>query len=316
MGIKYLIAITFLKYLPDKLYLKLIYKKRTGKKLNLKNPKTFNEKIQWLKLYNRKPEYTTMVDKYLVKKYIANIIGEEHIIPLYGVWNKFDDINFDELPDKFVLKCTHDSGGLVVCRDKTKLDITKARKKINKSLKLNYYYLGREWAYKNVKPRIIAEQFIETINSNVDINDKEVLEAEELQSNIGLLDYKFLCCNGEIKALLLDIGIIGNNEGHADEYYRNVYDKDFNLMPVLETRENYPKTIKKPENYDEMIKIVEKIAKDIPFIRVDLYNLNGKIYFGELTLYHGSGLSNKFKPEIWDEIFGSWIDLESIWKKK
>ena len=147
--------------LPDKTYIKLKYYSRMGRFPDLKNPKTFNEKLQWLKLYNRKPEYTRMVDKYEAKKYVAEIIGEEYIIPTLGVWEKFDDIDFDALPDQFVLKCTHDSGGLVICRDKSKLDIDAARKKIEKCLKVNYFWQGREWPYKNVTPRIIAEQYLE-----------------------------------------------------------------------------------------------------------------------------------------------------------
>jgi len=150
----------WLNFLSDKMYLKLIYRAKLGKKLDLKNPKTFNEKLQWLKLYNRKPEYTKMVDKYEVKKYVADLIGEEYVIPTLGVWEKFDDIDFDSLPNQFVLKCTHDSGGLVICKDKSKLDIASAKSKIENSLKRNYYKYGREWPYKNVKPRIIAEKFM------------------------------------------------------------------------------------------------------------------------------------------------------------
>lgn len=153
------------KVLPDKMYLKICYKLATGKKLDLKNPQTFNEKLQWLKLYDRKPEYTRMVDKYEAKKYVAEKIGEEYIIPTLGVWDHFDEIDFDSLPDQFVLKCTHDSGGLVIVRDKAKLDKVAAKQKIEKSLKRNYYYSGREWPYKDVKPRIIAEKYMEDISS-------------------------------------------------------------------------------------------------------------------------------------------------------
>ncbi len=301
-----------LRFLSDEKLLKLIYWAKYGKKLNLENPKSFNEKIQWLKLYNRNPEYTKMVDKYEVKEYLKSLIGEEYIIPNYGVWDKFDEIDFDKLPNQFVLKCTHDSGGLIVCKDKSKLDIKKAKKIINRSLKANYFIFGREWAYKDVKPRIIAEKFIETTKNKIDISDKEIIESEELQSNIGLLDYKFICCEGKVKGLFMDIGLIGSNGGHAKEYFRNVYDRDFNLLPVLETRENYPQKINKPINYDKMIELAEKISKNIPFLRVDLYNVNGTIMVGELTFYHGSGLSNVFKPVEWDEVLGEWINLENI----
>ena len=158
--IDYLDSRGFFKFMSDEAYLKFMYKLKMKRKLNLSDPQTFNEKLQWLKIYDRKPEYTTMVDKYEAKKYVADIIGEEYIIPTLGVWDRFEDIDFDELPDQFVLKCTHDSGGLVICRDKSKLDLKAAKKKINKSLKRNYYWIGREWPYKNVRPRIIAEKFM------------------------------------------------------------------------------------------------------------------------------------------------------------
>ena len=298
--------------LPDKTYIKLKFYSRMGRFPDLKNPKTFNEKLQWLKLYNRNPEYTCMVDKYEAKKYVADIIGEEYIIPTLGVWDKFDDIDFDKLPDQFVLKCTHDSGGLVICRDKSKLDKDAARKKIEKCLKTNYYWHGREWPYKNIKPRIIAEMYIsDGISSEETIyKSTEKIFYSDLQEEHGLLDYKFMCFDGVVCALFLDIGVVGSEEGHAKEYYRNVYDRQGNLLPVKETRENYPISVQLPTNLSEMVKIAEVLSRGVPHIRVDLYRLsNGEIKVGELTLFHGSGFSNVFIPPEWNLTFGNWIKL-------
>lgn len=297
----------------DKKYLKTVFYHRMNKKLDLENPQTFNEKLQWLKLYDRKPLYTTLVDKYAVKEHITKTIGEDYVIPCLGVWDNFEDIDFDSLPDQFVLKCTHDSGGLVICRDKSKLDYKKVQSKIRKSLKRNYYWNAREWPYKNVKPRIIAEKFINVSGkSKTPIEDSDIISCYDLQSSCGLLDYKFMCFDGVVKALFLDIGVIGSGTGHAHEYYRNIYDRNGNLLPCKETRENYPKKIKLPENLPQMVEIAEKLSKGIPHLRVDLYNLNdGNIKVGELTFYHGAGLSNKFIPYEWDYTFGSWIRLNN-----
>ena len=302
--------------LTDKAYIKLAYFRRFHKFPDLKNPKTYNEKLQWLKLYDRKPIYTTMVDKYEVKKYVADIIGEEYIIPTLGVFEKFDDIDFDSLPNQFVLKCTHDSGGLAICRDKKTFDINLAKKKIENSLKTNYYLDGREWPYKNVKPRIIAEQFISVSNSSIEASvDGTEISCDALQAKHGLLDYKFMCFDGVVKALFLDIGVIGNGTCHAEEYYRNVYDREGTLLPVKETRENYPTTVVLPSNLAKMVEIAEKLSKGIPHLRVDLYNLdNNDIRVGEMTFYHGGGMTNVFIPEEWNSVFGSWIDLDKIRK--
>ena len=311
-AMNYFLNMKISNILPDKQFLKLKYRMAYGKKLNLDNPQNYNEKLQWLKLYNRNPEYTNLVDKYEVKKYIEKNIGKEYVIPTLGIYKKFEDINFDELPNKFVIKCTHDSGGLVVCKDKEKLDIKLAQKIINKSLKNNYYLKGREWPYKNVKPRIIIEKLMEI--GNIEKNDstvanKEYIDAETLQKEQGLLDYKFMCFNGEVKLMFLDIGVIGKGIGHAKEYYRNVYDEKFELLPVLETRSNYPTKINKPKNFSKMVEIAQNLSKGIPHVRVDLYNIDGKIYFGELTFFHGSGLSNYFIPEEWNEKLGNYINL-------
>lgn len=273
------------KYIPDKIFLKYLYYKRTNNKINLANPQTFNEKLQWLKLYDRNPEYTKMVDKYEAKKYVADIIGEEYIIPTLGVWKKFEDIDFNKLPNQFVLKCTHDSGGLVICKDKTKLNIEEAKKKINKSLKRNYYYSGREWPYKNVKPRIIAERYMLT-------NEQK-----------ELIDYKFFCFNGKVQTIL----VCSNRKGNFKN--TNFYDINWSLQAFTrEKHENSKEIIEKPENLDKMIKIAEKLSKDIPFVRVDLYEIGGKVYFGELTFYPSSGFEG-FEPEEWDRKLGEMIEL-------
>lgn len=274
------------RILPDKTFIKLKYWTRFHKFPNLKNPKTFNEKMQWLKLYNRKPEYTTMVDKFEAKKYVAGIIGEEYIIPTLGVWDKFEDIDFDKLPDQFVLKCTHDSGGLCICKDKATFDIEKAKKKIKKSLKTNYYYEGREWPYKNVKPRIIAEKYME---------DEKTKE---------LRDYKFFCFDGEVKALYIASERFNEN----DETRFDFFDENFNHLPFTNGHPNAKVLPAKPQNFDKMKELASKLSKDIPHLRIDFYEVNGKIFFGELTFSHMSGFA-KFEPEKWDIESGSWIKL-------
>lgn len=272
-------------FLSDINYLKMDYQVLMHKKLNLKNPKTFNEKLQWLKLYNRKPEYSKMVDKFEVKNYVASIIGEEHIIHTIGVYNSFDEIDFENLPNKFVIKCTHDSGGVIICKDKSKLDIETTKKQINKALKTNYYKLGREWPYKNVKPRIIIEKFIQ--------------DSEEDK----LKDYKLFCFNGKVKMILVCSNRIGNHKN------TNFYDISWNLLPFSRANHiNNPNVINKPNNLEEMIKVAEKLSKNIPFVRVDLYDVNNKVYFGELTFYPSSGFEG-FNPEEWDIKLGDMLEL-------
>ena len=274
--------------LSDEKYLKIMYWASMHKKLNLSNPRSFNEKIQWLKLYDRKPEYTQMVDKYEAKRYVADRIGNQYIIPTLGVWNHFDEIDFDSLPNQFVLKCTHDSGGLVICRDKNKLNLNEAKKKIEKSLATNYYYNGREWPYKNVKPRIIAEKYME---------DKETKE---------LRDYKFFCFGGEVRCFKVDFD-------RFIEHHANYYDKDKNLLKFGEA--NYPpvysREIEMSSNIDTMISFAEQLSKNIPFLRADFYDVDGKTYFGELTFYPASGFGN-FTSEEWDNVLGKWIELPQI----
>lgn len=279
--------------MPDDEYLIKKWKALMGTELNLDDPHTFNEKLQWLKLYDRKPEYTTMVDKYAVKKYIADKIGEQYIIPTLGVWDKFDDIDFNKLPNQFVLKCTHDSGGLVICRDKSKFDVDAARKKINKSLKRNYYYSGREWPYKNVPPRIIAEQYMEDTQSSY------------------LRDYKFFCFDGKVKFLYLSEGL--ENHETARISYVSL---DWKPMPFA--RDDYKpfeKLPPKPDNLEEMIRIAEELSQGVPHVRVDFYDVNGQILFGELTFYSGSGYT-KFNPESFDFEIGKLLNIPYSSKKR
>lgn len=273
-------------WINDKTYLQIAYRIAMGKKLPLDNPQTYNEKLQWLKLYDRKPEYTLMVDKFEAKKYAARIVGEQHIIPTLGVWDRFDDIDFDKLPNQFVLKCTHDSGGLIICKDKTKLNKEKARSVINGCLKNNYYWGQREWPYKDVKPRIIAEKFM------VD------------ESGYELKDYKWFCFDGEPKALFIatDRGVKG------EETKFDFFDMEFNHLPFTNGHPNANKEIKRPTGFDEMRVLAKKLSKGIPHVRVDFYDINGHIFFGELTFFHWSGMT-PFVPEEWDYTFGSWIKL-------
>ena len=278
---------------PDKFYIKAYYRLVMGSKLNLKEPKTFNEKLQWLKLYDRNPEYIQMVDKIAVKKYVANIIGEEYIIPTLGIWDKFEDIDFDKLPNQFVLKTNHSGGssGIVICKDKKTLDIEAARKKLNKSLRTNYFYKTREWPYKEIKPRILAETYLED------------------ESKSELKDYKFFCFNGEPKIIQVDFH-------RFEDHTRNIYDIDWKLLDLKIKLKNDPNfIINKPVQLNKMLEFASLLSKNIPHVRVDFYYANGKIFFGELTFYHGSGTEN-FIPNSWNYKLGHWIGLPQVEKQK
>lgn len=277
------------KIIPDKAYLKLKYRASMGKKLNLKNPQTYNEKLQWLKLYDRKPEYTTVVDKYSVKEYVAQKIGQEFIIPTLGIWNDADEIDFDALPDEFVLKCTHDCGGLVICKDKSKLNVQEAKKKLSKSLKFEYFYVGREWPYKNVKPRILAEAYMEDADTG------------------ELRDYKFYCFGGKPKVMLMATD--RQTDGEESKY--DFYDMEFNHLDLRRGHINSQKVVEKPKTFENMRKLAELLSAEFPYVRVDLYEVNGKNYFGELTFFPGNGMV-PFEPEEWDYTFGNWLQLPEI----
>ena len=274
----------FLNWLDDETYLKIAYRIKMGEKLNLNHPVTFNEKLQWLKLHDRRPEYTTMVDKYEVKKWIAERIGEEYIIPTLGVWDKFEEIDFDNLPNQFVLKCTHDSGGLVICRNKASFNIKEARNKINSCLKHNFFWGQREWPYKNVKPRIIAEKYMEDTTVN------------------ELRDYKFFAFRGVVKAMF----IASNRQ--SGKTTADYFDMKFKPLSLTWGYPNSNILPEKPKNFTDMIKAAEVITKDIPEARIDFYEVDGKMYFGEITFFDGSGMQ-KLNPDKWDKIFGDWIEL-------
>lgn len=273
-------------FLPDKPFLKLRFWARVGKRLDFKTPKTFNEKLQWLKINDKNPEYTKMVDKYEVRDYISEKIGEEYLIPLLGVWDKFEEIDFDSLPNQFVLKCTHDSGGLVICKEKSKLDIKKAEKKIKKSLKRNFYKLTREWPYKNVKPRIIAEKFM----------------TDSLQGD-GLADYKVLCFGGEAKLIELHL------DRYGKRHTQDIYDVNWNKTTISQDGYISDRIIEKPAQMDKIIELSRLLSKGIRHVRIDWYIIEEKIYFGEITFFDGSGFS-PFDDEKDDLYIGSLIDLE------
>lgn len=274
------------KYMPDELYLKKKFKTLVGYSLDLDNPKTYNEKLQWLKLHDRNPLYTKLVDKYEVKKYVAEKIGSRYVIPTLGVWDSFDQIDFDSLPNQFVLKCTHDSGGLVICKEKRLFDIEYARRKINSSLRQNYYYVHREWPYKNVKPRIIAEEYME-----------DTITGE-------LRDYKFFCFGGIPKALF----IASDRQDLTTDTKFDFYDMNFVHLNITNGHPNAKKEMKKPVSFDEMKILAKKLSAGIPHVRVDFYEVDGRVYFGELTFAHWSGFV-PFDPIEWDYTFGSWMEL-------
>lgn len=272
---------------PDGLFLKIKFRLVMGQKLDLKNPKTFNEKLQWLKLYNRRPEYTTMVDKYAVKQYVAEKIGEQYIIPTLGVWNNVDDIDWESFPNQFVLKTTHGGGGggVVICKDKATFDIDAAKGKLQKSLDSDIYLNFREWPYKDVTKRVIAEQYMTD------------------ESTVELKDYKFFCFNGKVRCFKIDFD-------RFQDHKANYYDRDAKLLPFGEVccMPDFNRVFERPENFDRMIEIVETLSHNIPFVRIDLYNTDGKIYFGEITFFPAAGMG-KFNPEGWDLELGKWINL-------
>lgn len=274
--------------IPDGVYVRLQYRKNFGKWPNLRNPKTFNEKLNWLKLNDHNPQYTKMVDKFAVKDYVAEKIGTEYVIPTYGVWDRAEDIDFDALPKKFVLKATHDSGRVIICNDKSKLDREWAIEAMRQSLKRNFYAVTREWPYKDVKPRIIAEILLETNEDG------------------GVPDYKFFCFNGKVKFLKVDVG-------RFTDHRANYYDKDFKLLEFREAvfELSPDSSVKRPSHLDEMIRLAEILADKMRFVRVDFYEVDDKVYFGEITFFPGSGM-HVFDPEYADEMVGSYLRLGSI----
>lgn len=285
MRLSYLTRLGLTRWMSDEAFLKKQYKNIFGTSLNLDNPQTFNEKLQWLKLYNRKPEYTMMVDKYKVREYIAQTLGEEYLIPLIGVWDDPDEIDFDALPDQFVLKCNHNSGlGMCICKDKSKLDIPKVKAELRKGLKQDYYLPGREWPYKNVPRKVICEKYM---TDNDDGSE--------------LTDYKFFCFNGVPKFMYI-------SKDNSENATTDFFDMEFNHLDMRMKDPNSNVIPSKPDLFDEMKAIAEKLSKGIPFVRVDLYVISGGIYFGELTFFHNAGFCS-IHPDYWGKTLGDWIKL-------
>lgn len=274
------------KYISDEYYLKILYEISLNEKLDLKQPKLFNEKLQWLKLNDRSPRYKMMVDKEYAKQYVAEIIGKEHIIQTYGVWNCFDEINFDILPNQFVLKCTHDSASVIICENKEVFDKNIAKQKIEKCLKKNHYYAGREWAYKDIQPRIIAEEYLK---------DKKCED---------LIDYKFFTFNGEPKI----VHIVSNRQNIKEETYGDFFDMKYKHLEVTMGHPNAPVQPDKPKYFEKMIEFSKLLSQDTIHLRVDFYEANEKLYFGELTFYENAGFID-IVPKKWNEILGSWLEI-------
>lgn len=272
--------------MPDRMFLKLAYAKQFGERLNLDNPVTFNEKLQWLKIYDRNPLYTTLVDKYAVKKYVANILGEQHVIPNIALYESVDEIEWDALPNRFVIKCTHDSGSTILCPDKNNFDLDAARVKLQRCLSNDFYSINREWPYKNVPHRIIVEEFLsESVNKDT------------------LNDFKFFCFNGRVEFYKIDFDRFTNHGA-------NYYDRNGELLPLGEVYCpcNPDKNLVIPSTVGQMIAFAEQLASGIPFVRVDFYDVNDIVLFGEMTFFPMAGMG-KFEPEEWDCRIGEMLKL-------
>lgn len=273
------------KILSDESYIKLRYLVYVHKRCNLISPTTFNEKLNWMKLYYHNPLLPTLVDKYLVKDYVKGIIGDKYVVPNYGVWHSFDEIDFNTLPDKFVLKSTHDSGGATICKNKASFDYEHAREVFNHDLKVNYFNRTKEWAYNNADPKIIADMLLD------DGSGRE------------LRDYKFWCFNGVPKVMYI------TNKG--TNIFENFYDMDFQ---VLDINHGFPRTepeYEKPEAFELMKELAAKLSKGLPFVRIDFFYVDGNVFFGEYTFYDWAAF-RPFKNKEWDVILGSWINLPQI----
>jgi len=277
------------KLLSDEQYLKMVYRIRTGKKLDLENPKRFNEKLQWLKLNDRKPIYTDLVDKYKVRDVIKSHIGDQYLIPLLGVWDKPEEIDFDSLPNQFVLKCNHDSQGVVICKDKTKFDIAATVKKLRVAQERDFTFLTKEYAYSNVERKIIAEQYMDDGTGE-------------------LKDYKVLCFAGQPRIIEVHSGRF------SDQHYQDLYDTEWNKLSISQISSglpNAPAPFEKPVVLEEMLNLSRILSHDYVHIRVDWYVVDGRLYFGELTFFDASGFDD-FEPDEWNRILGDWIDLTKV----
>ena len=275
------------RWMSDEFFIKILWLMKMGYKLDLKNPQTFNEKLQWLKLYDHNPLYSTLVDKYRVKEYVAEKIGAEHVIPTIAVYQSVDEIDLDKLPNQFVLKCNHDSGSVVICRDKDAFDLEDAKKKLDRCMKHNFYWDAREWAYKYVKPVVFAEQYMEDKNPDNDTND--------------LLTYKFICCDGKPQLMYITV--------KNDDVWEDYFDLDYKPLDIMRDFRHSNKPLPKPKTFEKMVEISAKLSQGIPQVRMDLYEANGQVYFSEYSFYDWGGYS-KFKPAKWDKILGDAIPLK------
>lgn len=279
----------YAKYVPDCIYLKARYRVCTGEKLNLRKPKTYTDKLNWLKIHDRKPIYTVMADKYLAKYYVAGLIGNDYIIPTLGAWDRYEDIDFDKLPEKFVLKCNHDSHSIFICLDKSSFDHDAAKKKLNERVSMNYYWVAREWPYKDIKRKIIAEEFIENKNGE------------------DLVDYKVFCMNEKPKFVMVNSNRMGEGGVKTD-----IYDTSWNYLGIQDC--DYPMAgdiFEKPVFLDELLSLAKILCKGMPNIRVDFNYWNGKLYFGELTFFHCGGMQY-FQPQEWNKTVGNWLDISEL----
>lgn len=274
----------FFRWLPDKPYLQLNYYAHMGRKLDLKQPRTYTEKLQWLKLYDRDPRYPMLVDKLAVRRYIAQTVGQAYLVPLLGAWDRAEDVDFDSLPRQFVLKCTHDSGGVLLCPDKEQLDRQQAIQKLRKWMNRNYYWKNREWPYRSVKPRILAEAYLQ-------------------EDGQPLRDYKFFCFDGAAKLMFVVTDRQSSKETKFD-----FFDMDYRHLPVCSGHPNSQIPPEKPGQFSKMRHLAQQLSQDFPHLRVDFYEVGGKVYVGELTLYHWGGMV-PFDPPHYDAEFGQWLSL-------
>ena len=272
---------------PDSLYLRLLYYFTMGRVLHLNNPKTFSEKLQWLKIHQRQPQLTTLVDKLAVKKQVTQDLGSEYVCPVLQVWDKVDDIDISTLPESFVLKTTHSGGnnGVAICKDKSSFDLESAKNKLREAMDTDIFMRYREWPYKNVERKIFAEKYL----------------------GDNLVDYKFYCFNGHADCVLL---CKDRQEGHVKYYF---LDREWHLLPYNADSKNAPKDINlaKPDSINQLFDLADSLSKDYPFVRVDFFEVNGHIYFAEYTFYPASGLDPK-KTKEFDIMAGEKIDLSLI----
>lgn len=270
------------RLLPDRFYLKHLFPLVMGYPLDLKHPQTFNEKQQWLKLYDRRPEYTQMVDKYEVKKLVASKIGEEYVVPTIATYKRAEEIMFEDLPDQFVIKCTHDSGSVYICRDINAFNRKLVIEKFKFLLKKNYYWKNREWPYKHVTPQIIVDQYLDDKGDDV------------------VRDYKFWCFNGKPYVMYC------TNKGK--DIYENFYDMSFRPLSISHGFRKVEKAIEKPKSFELMKELAAQLSENIPFVRVDFFNIDDHVYFGEFTFYDWGGLK-PFIDKSWDYRIGEWLRI-------